>query len=641
MVLNNLFSPIRIGDLEIKNRIAMAPMGIYSSYPDQLTPDALVHFLEARSKGGAGLIISEGFQGTKHQNVLMLGAHEDRFIPSMRKYAQAIQKHGSAAFLQIMGLGGRDIGETYAPSAIDSPRYERRPKEYSKQQITEIRDDFIASAHRGQQAGFDGVEFHGGHSYMIGQFMSPHFNQRNDEYGGDFERRMRLPVEIVRGIKKTCGGKFPIGFKFSAWESLPNGVNHEVAAKIAQKMSQEGVAYIHVQTSDFYPPITVRSKYPAMSPMYSPRNPLVELSENLKRNVKGTPIICANGIIDPRDADRIIGEGKADLVAIGRAFLADAGWASRAKQQKRIRPCIRCNICHHKVVAVEEPIACSVNPYLAREKEEPIIKTPEPKNVMVVGSGPAGITCALVASRRGHNVTLYEKEKEIGGLLVPATVPQFKRDVRDLLEYYRGEIKDSEVQLELNQTVTPELVRKVKPEALVVAIGAPPIVLKVPGAQGMNVMSAIDGLRDKDLVKGKKVVVIGGGEVGCETAVYLSQNGKDASVVEVLDDILLVNTVKNNTVVLQELLEKWNVNVYVKSNVEEITSSSVKIVSKDGKRTELPLDTVVLSVGLRPDKTYVESLLQACGKSFAVGDCSNPARILEAVNEADRVARLL
>jgi 2-enoate reductase len=406
-------------------------------------------------------------------------------------------------------------------------------------------------------------------------------------------------------------------------------------------MSEEGVAYVHLQTSDFYPPIAVRSKYPAMSPMYSPRNILVELSENLKRNVKGTPIMCANGIINPQDADRIIGEGKADLVAIGRAFLADAEWASKAKEGKRIRPCIRCNICHHKVVAVEEPIACTVNPYLAREKEEPIMKTSEPKNVMVVGAGPAGITCALVATKRGHNVTLYDREGEIGGLMVPATVPPFKRDVRDLLEYYRGEVEDSKVQLELNQTVTPELVRDTKPEALVVAIGATPIALKVLGAQGDNVMSAISALRNKNLVKGKKVVVIGGGEVGCETAVYLSQNGKDVSVVEVLDDILLVNTVKNNTVMLRELLEKWNVGIYVKSSVEEIDSASVKIISRDGRRTELPADTIVLSVGLKPDKAYVESLMQACSKSFAVGDCSNPARILEAVNEADRVARLL
>jgi 2,4-dienoyl-CoA reductase-like NADH-dependent reductase (Old Yellow Enzyme family)/thioredoxin reductase len=641
LVLTNLFRPIRIGDLEIKNRIAMAPMGIHPSYPDHLVPDALIPYLEARSKGGVGLIISDGFQATKRQNVIMLGAHEDRFIPSMKKYAQATHRHGSAAFLQIMGLGGRDIGEAYAPSAIDSPRYERRPKEYTKDQIEEIMDDFVAAAHRGQLAGFDGVELHGAHSYMIGQFVSPHFNKRSDEYGGDFEGRMRVPTEIVRRTKRVCGDRFPVGYKFSAWESLPNGVNHEEAVRIAHRMSQEGVAYLHVQTSDFYPPVAVRSQYPAMSPMYSPRNTLVELSENLKQNVENTPIMCADGIIDPNDANGIIRDGKADMVAIGRALLADAEWPNKAKRGRRIRPCIRCNICHHKAVAIGEEIACTVNPYLAREQQEAILRASHQKNVMVVGSGPAGIMCALVASRRGHNVTLCEKEGEVGGLLVPGTIPAFKKDVGDLLEFYRKEIGDSNVTLELNQAVNPELIRRKKPTALVVAIGASPVKLNIPGSENENVITAVDALKNRDLVKGRRVVVIGGGEVGCETALYLSQNGKDVSIVEVLDDVLLVNTVKNNTVVLHELLDRWNVKTYVKSSVEEITDSAVSLVSRKGEHTELPADTVIMSVGLRPDTSQVKSLLAACPESYAIGDCSSPARILEAVNEGDRVARRL
>ncbi len=329
------------------------------------------------------------------------------------------------------------------------------------------------------------------------------------------------------------------------------------------------------------------------------------------------------------------------MVAIGRALLADPEWPNKARKGERIRPCVRCNICHHKAVAVEEPIACTVNPYLTREEEEPIMKTPQPRDVVVVGSGPAGITCALVASRRGHNVTLYEKEDEVGGLLVPGTAPPFKKDVRDLLRFYRGEIRDSNVSLELNQTVTPGLIRKKEPAVLVVAIGARPIKLHIPGRDNENVITAIDALKNKDLVKGKKVVVIGGGEVGCETALYMSQNGKDVWVVEVLDDILLVNTVKNNTVVLQELLDKWNVKTCVRSNVEAITDSSVSIVSRDGEHAELPADTVIMSVGLRPDNAHVKSLLNACSESYAIGDCNNPARILEAVNEGDRVARLL
>jgi len=639
--LLNLFKPIKIGEIEIRNRIAMAPMGIFPSYSDRMVPDVLVPLLESRSKGGAGLIISEGFQGTRYQNVLMLGAHDDRFIPGMRKYAEAIHRYGSATFLQIMALGGKDITENYAPSSIESPQYLSRPKEFSGTQIAEIIEDFANSAWRAQQAGFDGVELHGAHSYMIGQFISPHFNRRDDKYGGDFERRMRVPTEIVRRIGKLCGKNFPVGFKFSAWEQLPNGVKHELAVRIAQRMADEGVVYVHVQTSDFYPPVPVRSKYPAMSPMYSPRNTLAELSENLKRNVRNTLVMCADGIIDPNEADALIGEGKADMVAIGRALLADPEWPNRAEQRKRIRPCIRCNVCHHKVVAVEEPIACTVNPYLARERDEPIQKTQKSKNVIVVGSGPAGITCALIASRRGHNVTLYEEKSEIGGLLVPGSTPPFKKDLRAFLDYCRGEVYDSDVKVQLNTKVTPDLVRQIKPDTLVVAVGGKPIRLNVPGGDGENVISAADALECVEKIEGERIAVVGGGEVGCETALYLSQEGNEVSMIEALDDILTVNEIKNNSVVLRELLEKERVRVYARSNVEKITPSAVNIVSRDGHRKELEADIVILAAGLKVDETCTKPLLRSCPDSFAIGDCVNPARILEAVSEGDRTGRVL
>lgn len=634
-----LFSPITLGSVEVRNRIAMAPMGGY--HPDRQIADTLIPYLDARARGGLGLIISEGFQATRYGNAILAGAYDDRFFPSLRKYSTATRKFGSAAFMQMMALGGKDVGETYAPSSIESPQFLKKPKEFSKHQIEEIIEDFSQAAERAKNAGFDGVELHGAHSYLVGQFMSPHFNLRDDEYGGDFARRMRLPTEIMRRIRENCGKDFPVGFKFSAWEQLPNGVDHELAVKIGQRMADEGVVYLHVQTSDFFPPAAIRSPYPAMPPMYSPRNTLSELSENLKKHVPNIPIMCAAGIIDPVEADRLISEGKADMVAIGRGLLADPEWANKARQGIRIRPCIRCNICHHKVVAVEEPIACTVNPYLERENEGPLKEARVKKNVMVVGSGPAGMWFSLIASKRGHQVSLYEQRDELGGLLVPGCAPPFKRDVRDLLQYYRGEIEDSQVRVRLHTKVTPELVRETKPDVLVIAIGASPSKLKIPGVDGKHVTSAVEVLRNADTVRGDHVAVIGGGDVGCETALYLSNLGKDVTILEILDDILMVGEVKNNSTVLRELLDKASVKTRTSSQVQEILPSSIRIMGKGGQVAEVPADVVVLAVGLTPDNGLTTKLTSECSNSFSIGDCTKPARILEAVADADRLARVI
>lgn len=641
MALEHLYSPIMLGSVEVKNRIVMSPMWIGVYNPDETIPNAMIPFLEARAKGGVGLIISQFTVASKYQTLRQVGVYEDRFIPGLRRYAQAVHKYDAKVFLQIAAQGGSDPKGSYAPSAIEIPLYSVPPRELTMDQSREIIEEFIQAGRRALEAGFDGVELHGAYGYLIAEFISPYTNLRTDEYGGDFERRMRVPVEIVRGIKKICGKDFPIGFKFNAYEDVRNGIDHELGVKIAQRMADEGVVYLHevsMGSSILTIPI---SKYPSMPPLYHPRNPTIPLAENLKAKVKGVPIIAAGGITNPQEANNIIAEGKADMIALGRGLLADPTWAEKAKTGKRIRPCIRCNVCHNEAVFKFQKIVCTVNPYLANELEEPIVPARKRKRVMVLGGGPAGIVSALVASQRGHEVTLYEKQGEIGGLLVPGSVPPFKDEIKELLGYYREEINDSEVKLELKKEVTPHLIQRISPDTLIVAIGAFPIRPDLLGASNPNVITAAEALSNIDEVRGENVAVIGGGTVGCETALYLAQYGKKVTIVESLDELMALEEVKYNTVLLKDMLEKAGVKVYTRSKPTEIDLESVKITDFKGNTQELSADVVVLAVGLKSNTAAVEKLRASCSESYAVGDCVMPRRIFEAVQEGDRIGRLV
>jgi len=644
MTLRHLFSPIMLGKVEIENRIALAPMGLGVFPPDGAVQDSTLAYVEARSRGGVGLIISEFANVSKYQKLDMLGAYDDGLIGSLSKYAEAVHKHDAKAFLQIGTLGGKYESGGYAPSAIESPLYLSRPKEFAGDQIREVIQEFTEAGRRAKEAGFDGVELHGAHSYLIGQFMSPHFNRRDDEYGGDFERRMRFPTEILRGIKKACGKDFPVGLKFSAWEEVPNGIDHELALKIAQRMADEGIAYLHTQTTAFFPPIAARSKYPTMPPMYLPRNTLLELAERIKRKIKNVPVLAAGGIVDPKEADKIIADRKADMVVLGRALLADHEWPNKAKEGRRIRPCIRCNVCHHEIVFRQKEAVCSVNPFLLHELEEPLGKVKKPKKVAVVGGGPGGIVAALTASQRGHDVTLYEMRDRVGGLLIPGSAPPFKIDLKALLNYYQAEIKDSQVKVKLNTKVAPDTIQRIRPDALIIAVGAAPTLPKIPGIDEDNVTNVTtpeDALRNPRKIKGKNVVVIGGGVLGCETALHLARKGKNVVIVELLEKLMPTEEIKNNIVVLEELLEKAGVKAYTRSNVVQVTPEDVWIVTDGDKMQKIPADTVLLAVGRKPDSEFIDALKQSCPESYVIGDSVKEGRIFEAVHDADHTARQL
>jgi len=643
-MFENLFSPIKLGSVEVRNRIALAPMGIGSYNDDETITDDYVSFIKGRSKE-TGLIITTGTRvSSKYGKYKLNGAYDDLFIPGLSRLAEAAQSSGAKIFLQIGTLGRQDPFEPYVTS-LNIPIYQeqwegdKKPKELKNSQIKEIIEEFVDAARRAKEAGFDGIELFGSEDAFISSFMCPCLNKREDEYGGSFENMMRLPIDIIDGIKKVCGRDFPIGFKFNAIHDIEDGIDLDLGVKIARRISREKIAYIHEFSFKSWDFLMSTFKYPPMPNLYQPRNTTIDISEKIKSNVNGTPVIAVGGILKPDEADKIIGDKKADLVAVGRAFIAENMWAYNASRVKRIRPCIRCHVCHNEVAMHEKLIVCSINPDVLAEDD--IKKTESPRKVMVVGGGPGGITAAITASRRGHDVSLYEKDPCLGGKLIPGSVPDFKYEFLDLLNFFRDEIEESNVGIITNKEITPDFIKGNQPDVLIAAVGAEPIIPGITGADSDNVVCATDALNNADSYSDKKIVVIGGGDVGCETALLLKRKGNEVTIVEMLDELMKEEEIKHNTVILEKMLTNEGVGIYTKSTAIEIKSSNIKIKDSKDNIVEIPADIVVIAVGFKSQPENIKKLLVACKDSYALGDCVEPGRLKQAISEGYRIGKMI
>ena len=631
-----LFQPGQIGKMQVKNRIVMPPMG--TGYHDKggYVSQRLIDYLEARAKGGVGLIIVEVTAPSLECNVsgyqLTLG--DDSYIPGFRELADVVHQHGTKIAVQLQHSSWEIRNGERAqvgPSAVMVPARVMGvtgtpPHELTIDEISERVQWFAAAAGRAREAGLDGVEVHGAHQYLVASFLSPSTNQRTDKYGGTAEKRARFMIEIIQAIRETVGPDYPVWPRLNGQEfGFEDGLTIEQTKQTVPMFVEAGADAIHV------------SGYGAFS--FAIRSPIcdipgfqIPLAEETKK-VSSVPVITV-GRLDAELGEQILEQGKADFVAIGRRLMADPELPNKtaAGRLDEITPCINCMDCIERPVTEGRGTACAVNAAMGYEREYQIQPVEKVKKVVVVGGGPTGMEAARVAALRGHRVVLYEKSSRLGGQLIVAALPPFKEEIALLTEYMSDQVAKAGVDIRTNTEVTPEVITKDTPDAVIVAVGATPIIPELPGVNNSNVVIAQDVLASKEV--GQNVVIIGGGMVGCETGHFLAEKGKHVTIVEMLKR--MANDM--SPMVRRRLLDGLRAKEVVMitgTTCEEITENGV-VVTIEEKKEKIPADSIILAVGYRPDNLLYQALEGKVPEVYCIGDAAKPQRIREAMSDGYR-----
>lgn len=639
-----LFEPIQVGPLLLKNRMVMSPMWTrLCSAEGDITQQELDYFT-ARAKNGVAAIITGGIAvDNRHAWIeRQVRIDDDRFLPGLYRLAYAAHINGVPIILQLhhAGMYGKD---PISPSGVGCWMMGHieyiEPKTMTLEEIEETRDMFIAGAVRAKAVGFDGVELHGSCAYLLEQFFSPYQNKRTDKYGGSLEKRMTLALEIVRGIRGKCGSDFVVGYGLVADDLLPGGIEIDGAIALTKALEQEGVNYVTVMEGTYesfgytqFRGGTTRQGLGCWN-----------LSEKFKKEIKTAKVIVRSfGDHDPLRLEEALEKEWCDIIYLGRALLCDPEFCKKVAEGRLddIRRCTRCNYCQEVGIMGKGQVVCAQNPEVGRERDYAITPTTTPKRVLVVGGGPGGLEAARVAALRGHEVTLMEKEAQLGGNLRIASLPIGKEDYQSYVGDWRErQCRKAGVKIELSKEVTPEVVREVKPDAVIVAIGATPIIPEIPGVTKPHVVMAVDVLTGRARV-GKKVVVAGGGLVGAETADFIAEKGvaESITVLEMLPEII-PDMEPVAGLYLLAMLEKYGVKIVTNTHILEITDKTVVAIDTEFKKHNFEADTVVLAVGYTPNRTLYDSLREQVPELYAIGDCVKARKMPDAIHEGAYVAR--
>ena len=629
MSLKFLFEPIKVGSLTIKNRIVMPTVTTgFSVGP--VTQQLIDYFVE-RAKGGVGIIFV-GISGIEKELKYSIDISSDEAILGLKGLAQAIKGKGARAAIQVWHPGRLEFTwitgrkPVSASDVASSLAGTEKPRPLTVSEIERIEDEYAQAALRAKKAEFDAVEFIGSAGYLISQFLSPATNKRTDGYGGKIENRVRFPLEIVERTKRLVGESYPITFRLSGEELIPGGNGLEETKDIAKKLEDAGVVAFNI-TAGWH-----ESRVPMIT-MDVPRGGFVYLAEGVKKVLSSAKVIASNRINDPLLADRIISEGRADMVSMGRPLIADPELPRKALEGRfdDIRTCIACNQGCFDHLFQASPITCTVNPMVGKEGKIKIEPAKEKKKVVVVGGGPAGLEAAMIAAKRGHDVVLFEKNKNLGGQINLAAVPPHKEELGNIITYIANQIRKLNVKVNLGKEATVELISKEKPDAVVIATGAQPASPNIPSEKGQTVLQAWDVLAGNE-PKGKNIVIAGGGGVGCYTAHYLAEKkGKKVTIVEMLDKVANDVGVSSRWILRKELTDR-GVNIVIQARLLRIGKDSV-VIKKGDKEESIPADAVILALGANADNKLYGEAKGKFSELYSVGDCVKPRKALEAIHE--------
>ncbi len=649
MDFDRLFSPAKLGTLELKNRIVMPAITTnLASVWGEVTEDML-EWYALRARGGTGLILVEAaFVATAIDQIrnplLALRADDDCYCTGLYRLAEAIHDGGSKAGIQLSpGLGaqaragpfipGRQYVEdvmAVGPSPVASPEAKRRVRALTIEDIQKMVKLFAVAAQRVKRIGFDLIEIHGHAGHLLAQFMSPYFNKRTDQYGGDINGRLRFMLEIIEAVRGEVGAKFPLTVKYSIDEFIDGGRDLKEGLIIAERLQRAGIDGISVSAGIH------GSKVPSVPPMYYPEATMLPLAEALKRVVT-LPLVLQGRLSNPALAENILQQSKADFIGIGRQLIADPDYPSKLEDGRinEIRPCIYCNGCMEGVtLATGSALRCTVNPTAGRERTYGAIRPADKhKRVVVVGAGPAGMEAARIAAIRGHEVVIFEKNKTLnGGQLSLASKPPHKEVIGQITDYYSKQFQQfANVRISLGKEATAKDIKAEKPDAVIIATGGKPLLPDIPGINRKLVVTAFDIVGSKSPVK-KSAIVVGGELVGCETAHFLAKQGKKVTILEALDTAASDMEPWCRRALLAEL-RAAQVDIVTSTEVVEVTDNGAIGVNRNGARTLYAADTVVIALGMVPVNELAKELRGKVKQLYLIGDAKEPRRIKEAIAE--------